>query len=99
MLAVLGMCSPSYGYILVYKFNSTVKVVDDTSETAMSIPVKGYLAVDLSDEDESPKPIFETSSNYSDGNKSSLLPSAHCRLKNEKPRRFRGFRRFLTTED
>jgi len=53
VLAVLGMCAPSYGYILVYKLNSTVKVVDDTSETAMSIPVKGYLAVDLSDEDES----------------------------------------------
>ena len=51
VLAVLGMCAPSYGYILVYKFNSTLKVLDYASESSVNLPVKGYLAVDIDDED------------------------------------------------
>jgi hypothetical protein len=51
VLAVLGMCAPSYGYILVYKFNSTLKVLDYASESSGNLPVKGYLAVDIDDED------------------------------------------------
>jgi hypothetical protein len=51
MLAVLGMCAPSYGYLLVYKLSSTMKVIDYASDSSGNLPVKGYLAVDIVDED------------------------------------------------
>ena len=51
VLAVLGMCAPSYGYLLVYKLSSTMKVVDYTTDSSGNLPVKGYLAVDIDDVD------------------------------------------------
>ena len=50
MLALLGMCSASFGYILVYNVSTTVNGVDDA--TKVTIPLKGYLVVNLDDSDE-----------------------------------------------
>jgi hypothetical protein len=51
VLAVLGMCAPSYGYFLIYKLTSTMRVIDYTTDSSGNLPVKGYLVVDISDED------------------------------------------------
>jgi len=49
VLAVLGVCAPSYGYILVYKVTGGMKAVEWNSERIVSVSVKGYAAVDIND--------------------------------------------------
>ncbi|MGD0553161.1 MAG: hypothetical protein ABSB25_11010 [Sedimentisphaerales bacterium] len=52
VLAVLGVCAPSYGYILVYKVTGAMKAVDWNSEKIVSVSVKGCLAMDINDSEE-----------------------------------------------
>ncbi len=49
MLLVLGVCAQSYGFLVVYNVASTVRGLDD--ETAVTIPLKGYLVLNLDDAD------------------------------------------------
>ena len=49
ILAVLGVCSSSYGYILVYKLSSTMRTVDTTADAAEIIKLKGYLIIDINE--------------------------------------------------
>lgn len=56
LLVMLGVCSSSFGYILVYNFSATVKGVDVTNTTInpdgnspVTIPLMGYVIVDLDD--------------------------------------------------
>jgi len=49
VLAVLGVCAPSYGYILVYKITGGMKAVDWNSEKIINVSVKGYAAIDIND--------------------------------------------------
>jgi len=49
MLVVLGVCAQSYGFLVVYNVSCPVKGVDDT--TAVTIPLKGYLVLNLDDVD------------------------------------------------
>ncbi len=49
VLGVLGVCAPSYGYILVYKLSTTVKAVDTSVDAAEVIKLKGYLVVDYNE--------------------------------------------------
>ena len=53
ILGVLGVCAPSYGYILVYKLSTTVKAVDTRTgvDAAEVIKLKGYLIVDYNETD------------------------------------------------
>ncbi len=48
-LTMLSACVPSFGYILVYNISCPVKGVDDG--TATSVPLKGYLVLNLDDVD------------------------------------------------
>jgi hypothetical protein len=52
MLAVFGLCAPSYGYILVYNVTSTMKAVDTAIEELLTMPVKGYLVLDYNETDD-----------------------------------------------
>lgn len=52
VLAVLGVCAPSYGYILVYKVAGAMKAQEWGSDTLTNVSVKGYLAMDIDDSDE-----------------------------------------------
>jgi hypothetical protein len=49
IMALLGICSPSYGYILVYKVTGSLKAVEWNSNALSSVSVKGYLALDIND--------------------------------------------------
>ena len=49
ILAVLSVCSTSYGYILVYKLSTTVKAVDTLADAAETIKLKGYLVIDINE--------------------------------------------------
>ncbi len=48
-MGVLGVCAPSYGYILVYKLSSKVKAVYEDANALGGIKVKGYLALSIAD--------------------------------------------------
>jgi hypothetical protein len=48
LLVMFGLCSSSYGFLLVYKISTTVKGVD--YETPTRIALKGYLIMDFNDE-------------------------------------------------
>ncbi len=50
-LAVLGVCVPSYGYILVYKIAGGMKAQDWGSDKLINVSAKGYLAMDINDSD------------------------------------------------
>jgi len=53
VLAVLGVCAPSYGYILVYKITGGMKAVEwNVQKKIISISVKGYAAIDINDSNE-----------------------------------------------
>jgi hypothetical protein len=47
MLAVLGVCSQSYGYVLVYDVLGQVKAVDTVANTMNRTMVRGTLVVDI----------------------------------------------------
>jgi hypothetical protein len=50
MLAVLGVCSQSYGYVLVYDVLGQVKAVDTAANTMNRTMVYGTLVVDINEE-------------------------------------------------
>jgi len=50
MLAVLGVCSQSYGYVLVYDVLGQVKAVDTVANTMNRTMVRGTLVVDIDEE-------------------------------------------------
>jgi hypothetical protein len=50
MLAVLGVCSQSYGYVLVYDVFGQVKAVDTVANTMNRTTVRGELVVDINEE-------------------------------------------------
>jgi hypothetical protein len=50
MLAVLGVCSQSYGYVLVYDVLGQVKAVDAVANTMNRTTVRGTLVVDIDEE-------------------------------------------------
>ena len=52
ILVVLGVCAPSYGYILVYKLSSTLKMVETDANAPGNLKLKGYLALEIDDIDE-----------------------------------------------
>jgi hypothetical protein len=52
VLAILGVCAPSYGYILVYKLTGTIKAVEWNDGIITNVSVKGYAAVDINDVNE-----------------------------------------------
>ena len=50
VLAALGVCAPSYGYILVYKVTGGMKAVEwNVQKKIISVSVKGYAAIDIND--------------------------------------------------
>jgi hypothetical protein len=49
VLAALGVCTPSYGYILAYKVTGGMKAVEWNSGKIISVPIKGYGAIDVND--------------------------------------------------
>ena len=49
VLVVFGICSPSFGYLLLYKVSTTVKGADDDTGEQVRIPLKGYLLLNLDD--------------------------------------------------
>jgi hypothetical protein len=51
VLVMLGMCASSFGYILVYNVSTTVKGADYDTDAKVSIPLKGYLVLNLDDSD------------------------------------------------
>jgi hypothetical protein len=51
VLAVLGVCAPSYGYILAYNVTGAVKALDWNSSKIVNVSVKGYLVVDINSND------------------------------------------------
>jgi hypothetical protein len=52
IIGLIGVCSPSYGYILVYKLTSTIKTVETDANAMMNVKVSGYLALDINDVEE-----------------------------------------------
>jgi hypothetical protein len=49
VLAVFGVCAPSYGYILVYNVTGGMKAVEWNVQKIISVSVKGYAAIDIND--------------------------------------------------
>jgi hypothetical protein len=49
IMAMLAVCAPSNGYILVYKLSTTVKSVDTDANSITNVRVRGYLALDIND--------------------------------------------------
>ncbi|MGB7580838.1 MAG: hypothetical protein WBL85_00125 [Sedimentisphaerales bacterium] len=47
VLAVLGVCAPSYGYILVYNVTGGMKALEWNTSKIISISVKGCLVADI----------------------------------------------------
>jgi hypothetical protein len=47
VLAILSVCSPSYGYILVYKVTGSMKAAEWRVDKIISVSVKGYIAVNI----------------------------------------------------
>jgi len=43
------MCASSYGYFLIYNVSTTVKGIDEEAGTPISIPLKGYLVLNMDD--------------------------------------------------
>jgi hypothetical protein len=60
MLAVLGMCAPSYGYILIYKVQMYGKAANLDDDSISYGKVKAYLVLSIADEEEPPEPYLET---------------------------------------
>ena len=52
VLVVFGICSPSFGYMLLYKVSTTVKGADDDTGEKVRIPLKGYLLLNINEYDE-----------------------------------------------
>jgi hypothetical protein len=53
VLAVLGICSPSYGYILTYSGSISVKGVDvNDNNSTTTIPLKAFLVLDVNEANE-----------------------------------------------
>jgi hypothetical protein len=49
MLAVVCVCVPSYGYMLVYNMSGSYKTLETTAEILYSSSFKGYLVMDVND--------------------------------------------------
>jgi hypothetical protein len=49
VLVILGICSPSFGYLLLYKVSTTVRGADDDTGEKATVPLKGYLLLNLDD--------------------------------------------------
>ena len=49
MVVVLGVCAPSYGYILVYKVTGKVKAFEWNEPSYGNVAVKGFLVIDIQD--------------------------------------------------
>jgi hypothetical protein len=49
ILAMLAVCAPSFGYVLVYNTLSRVRAVDSAAETLVGTAVRGYLLLDIND--------------------------------------------------
>jgi hypothetical protein len=47
LFVVLSVCVPSYGYFLIYNVSTTVKGADDNTGAKTTIPLKGYLVLNL----------------------------------------------------
>ena len=52
MLVMSWVCSSSFGYLLLYKVSTTVKGADADTDSRVTIPLKGYLLLNLSDSNE-----------------------------------------------
>ncbi len=46
------LCAPSYGYVLVYNVTGNMKAAEWTTKKIISVSVKGYLAIDITDTNE-----------------------------------------------
>ncbi|MGD0573605.1 MAG: hypothetical protein ABSB11_11400 [Sedimentisphaerales bacterium] len=53
LLGVLGVCAPSYGYILVYKVNISYKTLATDYDTIAKGAIKGVLVMNVNDSNES----------------------------------------------
>ncbi len=51
VMSILAISASSYGVSLIYRLSLSVKTVDDVTGLAKTIPVKGYLVLNYSDED------------------------------------------------
>ena len=49
ILVMLGVCAPSFGYVLVYNVVSRVRAVDNDAGKLVGTAVKGYLVMDFND--------------------------------------------------
>ncbi len=49
VMVLLAVCTPSFGYVLVYNTLSRVKAVDSVAETISRVAVRGYLILDIND--------------------------------------------------
>ena len=47
LLVILSVCVPSYGYFLIYNVSTTVKGADYATDLKTTIPLKGYLVLNL----------------------------------------------------
>jgi hypothetical protein len=47
--AMLAICAPSFGYVLVYNTLSRVKAINSTTESLVGVAVRGYLLMDIND--------------------------------------------------
>jgi hypothetical protein len=52
-IVMLGMCTSSFGYFVVYNLSSTVKGADASSDSRVTIPIKGYLVLNISESNDS----------------------------------------------
>jgi hypothetical protein len=52
VLVILGICSPSFGYLLLYKVSMTARGADVDTDAKANVPLKGYLLLNLDDNNE-----------------------------------------------
>ena len=50
LFVVLSVCMPSYGYFLIYNVSTTLKGVDSATDLKVTVPLKGYLVLNLDTE-------------------------------------------------
>jgi len=51
LVSMLAICSSSHAFFIIYKLSAAVKGVDSVTGLRMSIPLKGYLVLNNTDED------------------------------------------------
>ncbi len=47
ILAMLAVCAPSFGYILVYNTLSRIKAVDSVANSVIGVAVRGYMVLEV----------------------------------------------------